>query len=114
MWRLATFCREIPSIKANRRLASVLLEHHLSRLDHHCDNITLLQCHLFGASPGDHAFNEVLANAHDHMSHHAAKLNLFDGTFELIASGKCHAWKHTPALMVAVEQAVPPSEWRSK
>src|SRR5580692_4287331 len=102
MWRLATSCREIPFIRPTVDRASVLLEHHLSRLDHHCDNITLLQCHLFGASSGDHAFNKVLANAHDHMSHHAAKLNLLDCAFKLIASGKCHAWKHTPASMFGV------------
>ena len=63
---------------------SVFLEHYFGGLDYDLNGITLLERHFLDTSPRDHAFDEVLPNAYDDVGHHSAKLNLLDGSFELI------------------------------
>lgn len=69
---------------------SIFLQHYFCRFDHDLHGIALLERHLLGASPRDHTFDEVLPNTHCDVRHNATKLNLLDGSLELIASRKSH------------------------
>ena len=45
-------------------------------------------------------------HAHHHVRHHATKLDFDDFAFQAIASGECHAKKHTPRLWACLELMV--------
>src|ERR1700719_630097 len=58
------------------RLVSALLQHYFSRLDHGGNRISDFKLHLFRAALGNHAFDHVVAYAHDNMGHDATEFNL--------------------------------------
>jgi len=66
-------------------LRSVLLNHHLSCLDYGNDRVALLKLKLFGASAGNGAFDEVVADADDDVGHDVAELNLFDFSTQFVS-----------------------------
>jgi hypothetical protein len=63
---------------------SIFLEHDFRRFYDHPDGIALLQCQFLGASPSDHAFDEVFANPHHDVRHNPAKLDFLNRSLELI------------------------------
>ena len=68
----------------------VLLQHDFRRFNDHFDGVALLKLHLLGAAPRDNAFDKVVSNADDDMSHDITKLNFFDLVGKLVACSKCH------------------------
>jgi len=65
----------------------LLLDHHLRRLDDHADAVADLQMQIFGAAPGDDAFDFVLANLNHNVRHHIAEFNVSYHTTKLVACG---------------------------
>jgi hypothetical protein len=55
--------------------ASVLLNHHLSRLNHSGDGMAFCELEFIGAAARGGAFDEIVTDAYDRMSHDFAQLN---------------------------------------
>src|SRR6266853_5182497 len=64
---------------------SALLQHDFRGLDYRRHRIADLQFHFVGASPGDHAFDHVLADADCHVSHDAIHLELNNLSFNTVS-----------------------------
>jgi hypothetical protein len=73
-----------PGALARPRL--VFFEHDFGGFDYGFYGVADFEFHIFGAASGDDAFNEVIAYAHDHMSHDSAQLKFFNLASEFIAS----------------------------
>jgi hypothetical protein len=63
----------------------LLFEHDFRGFDYGRNGVAYLEAHFNRASPGDHAFDDVVANLDDDMSHHAAKLEFSDFSFKTIS-----------------------------
>jgi hypothetical protein len=87
--------------KPQRRL---FLNHYFGGFDYHSNGVTGFELHLFGASPGDHAFDFVIANLNGYMGHDLAESYIADLAAELISCGQCHAITIHP-----VERRTPPA-----
>ncbi len=76
----------------------VFLEHYLGRLDHDLDDVAFFERHLFRAAASNYAFDQVVADFYADVSHYSAEMNFLNGTFELVASRKCHAPRLTASI----------------
>ncbi len=65
---------------------SLLLNHYFRRFHNHANCVAGLEVQFLGTSPGDHAFNDVLAHSDDNMSHHVAQFDVFDNSGKLVSS----------------------------
>jgi hypothetical protein len=65
---------------------SILLNHDLSRFDHGCDRIALLELQLVSAAARDGTFDEVVANPNHDVRHDIAELNFLDFPAQFVAS----------------------------
>jgi hypothetical protein len=63
----------------------LLFEHDFRGLDYGRNGVAYLEAHFNRASLRDHAFNDVVSNLEDDMSHDAAKLEFGDFTFKPVA-----------------------------
>jgi hypothetical protein len=63
----------------------LLFEHDLRGLDHGGNGVAYLEAHFNGATPGDHAFDDVVSNLEDDMSHDAAKLEFGNFAFKPVS-----------------------------
>jgi hypothetical protein len=89
MAALYQLCREAPLItgqpsKPESYLRSIPKRMRL-RCDDGCYRISLLEVQLVGAPARDCTLNQVVANAHDDMSHDGAKHDFLHGTFESVS-----------------------------
>src|ERR1700676_779583 len=55
-------------------------------LNHRRNRVAHLEVHLFGASPGDYTFNEVVSDTDNYVGHNSAELKLSNFSFEPVAS----------------------------
>jgi len=78
-----------------QRRGSVFEKHDFGGFDYGGNFVADFEFHFFGAATGDDAFDEVLPDADDDVSHDAAELEFFDGAFQRISSGECHGSKDT-------------------
>ena len=69
-------------------MALALLQHDFGRFDHCRYAVANLQLHFLGASPGDDAFNLILAHLDRHVSHDAVHFELHNLSFDLISCRK--------------------------
>src|SRR5215831_3443886 len=67
--------------------ALFLLEHDFGGLDNGCHYVTDFEIHLFCASASDHAFNEIVSNLNDNVSHYSTELKFRYFTRQRIACG---------------------------
>jgi hypothetical protein len=61
------------------------LQHYFCGLYDRCDRVSDFEVHLFRASSGYHAFDEIFPNLHNAMSHHSAELKFRDFAFQAIS-----------------------------
>jgi hypothetical protein len=59
----------------------LLLEHDFRGLDYGRNGVAYLEAHFNRASPGDHAFDDIVSNLEDDVGHYSAKLEF--GNFAL-------------------------------
>ena len=88
---IAVGVNKVRGSSADLKKRSVFLEHDLGRLYDHLHSVAFLKRHVLSAPSRDYALDEVLANAYCDVCHHSAKLDFFDGSFELITGRKSHA-----------------------
>jgi hypothetical protein len=69
----------------------IFLQHDFRGFDYGSDRVADLQIHLFGASSGYDAFDEVLANLNDDVGHDPTQLNFRDFALESIPCRKFHS-----------------------
>src|SRR6266436_1071170 len=89
----STANRDTPALRSIMRVlldvrnveSSGLFQHHFCGLDHRGHGIANLELHFVRAALGYYAFDQVLAHAHDYMSHDAAKLDFDNFSFEPIS-----------------------------
>jgi hypothetical protein len=74
-------------VQANGAPAPLLLNHYFRGLDDHRNAVADFEIQLFGATPGDDAFDFIVANLNHDVRHHIAELHVFDLTTKLIACG---------------------------
>lgn len=55
-----------------------LFQHDLGGFDNRGNGVADFELHFLRASPSDYAFDQILANADDHMGHYPAKLDFDD------------------------------------
>jgi len=85
-------------------MASALLQHDLGRFDHGGHAIADLQLHFLGASPGDDAFNQILAHLDGHVSHDAVYFELHNFPFDLVPCRKFRGHSDTLVSAVRVQE----------
>ena len=68
----------------------IFLQHDFRGFDYGGDRVAGLQIHLFGASSGYDAFDEVLANLNDDVGHDPTELKFRDFSLESIPRRKFH------------------------
>jgi hypothetical protein len=78
-----------------QRRGSVFEKHDFGGFDYGGNFVADFEFHFFGAATGDDAFDEVLPDADDDVSHDAAELEFFDGAFQGVSSGECHRGEDT-------------------
>jgi hypothetical protein len=78
-----------------QRRRSIFEKHDFGGFDYGGNLVADFEFHFFGAATSDDAFDEILADADDDVSHDAAELEFFDGAFQGISSGECHKRKDT-------------------
>jgi|HubBroStandDraft_4_1064222.scaffolds.fasta_scaffold10513_3 hypothetical protein len=64
-----------------------LLQHYFCGFDHGGNRVANLEFQFFRAAPGDDAFDLVVADFHDDVSHDVPELKLHDFADQTIASG---------------------------
>src|ERR1035441_5590606 len=80
--------------------ALVFLEHHRGRFDDDGYFVALLEAKLLRALTGDDAFDAVLSDLDDDVSHDLAEGDFGDLAFELVAGGERHS------IMIAQSYAI--------
>ena len=83
--------RATPVVGSKDTTHLIFLQHYFGGFDYGSDRVADLQIHLFGASSGYDAFDEVLANLNDDVGHDPAELKLRDFARESIPRSKCHS-----------------------
>jgi hypothetical protein len=73
-----------------QRRGSVFEKHDFGGFDYGGNFVADFEFHFLGAATGNDAFDEVLPDADDDVSHDAAELEFFDSAFQGISSGECH------------------------
>jgi hypothetical protein len=63
------------------------LEHYFCGLDYSHDCVADFERHLFCASAGYHAFDEIVSNLDDNMSHYSTELKFRYLAFKPVARG---------------------------
>ena len=66
-------------------MRSVFLDHYFRGFHDSKHRVALFEFQFVGAAPGDHAFNEIVANLHDYVSHHIAQLDFLNGSTEVVS-----------------------------
>jgi hypothetical protein len=66
-------------------LLLLLFEHDFRGLDYGGNGVAYLEAHFNRAAPGDHAFDDVVANLEDDVSHDATKLEFSDFAFKPVS-----------------------------
>ena len=66
-------------------LLLILLQHNFRGLNNRRNRVADLEVHLFGASSGYYALNEIISNADHDVSHNAAELEFGDFSFKPVA-----------------------------
>ena len=72
------------------RQGSILLNHHLGGFNDHLYRIALLQLEFFGTVARDNAFDQVVPDLYDNVSHDVADLNVLNFAGQLVSSGESH------------------------
>ena len=67
-------------LSTHRTLELVLEENDFRRFDHSLHDVPLRRLYVFRALAGDHAFDEVVTDAHYYMRHAPTELDVFDGS----------------------------------
>jgi hypothetical protein len=83
-----TRTHECPPSDARRRgymFYYSLFQHYFGGLDHCGDGIAHFKFHLFGAAFGDYAFDQILSDADDYVSHHSAEFDFGYRALQAIA-----------------------------
>jgi hypothetical protein len=78
-----------------QRRGSVFEKHDFGGFDDGGNFVADFEFHFFGAAASDYAFDKVLPDTDDDVSHDATELEFFDGAFQGISSGECHKPKDT-------------------
>jgi hypothetical protein len=63
----------------------LLFEHDFRGLDYGRNGVAYLEAHFNRASPGDHAFDDIVSNLNDDMGHDTAKLEFGDFAFKPVS-----------------------------
>ena len=63
----------------------LLFEHDFRGLDYGRNGVAYLEAHFNRASPGDHAFDDIVPNLNDDMGHDTAKLEFGNFTFKPVS-----------------------------
>jgi hypothetical protein len=63
----------------------LLFEHDFRGLDYRRNGVAHLEAHFNRASPGDHAFDDIVSNLDDDMGHHSAELEFGDFAFKPVS-----------------------------
>ena len=63
----------------------LLFEHDFRGLDYGRNGVAYLEAHFNRASPGDHAFDDIVSNLNDDMGHDTAKLEFRNFTFKPVS-----------------------------
>jgi len=63
------------------------LQHYFRGLDYSGDFVADLEMHFFGASTGYHAFDEIVPNLNDNVSHYSTELKFRYFAFQSVACG---------------------------
>jgi len=61
------------------------LQHYFRGLDYGRNGVTDLELHFLSASPGNHAFDRILAHADSYVSHHAIHLKLDNFPLDMVS-----------------------------
>src|SRR6201987_6532600 len=69
---------------------SILLDHHLGRLDHGRHLVAFLQLQFFGATLGDHRLDHVVTYFHRDESGDSSQQYVGDFAFDMVACTECH------------------------
>src|SRR5215469_1060397 len=73
------------STPSKSKAQSLLLNHHLSRLDDCVDRVALLQFHFICATPGDCAVNQVVTHANHNVRHHRSQDHILNGPLQMVS-----------------------------
>src|SRR5258705_13637821 len=63
----------------------LLFEHDFRGLDYGRNGVAYLEAHFNSASPGDHAFDDIVSNLDDDMGHSSDKLEFGDFAFKPVS-----------------------------
>lgn len=68
----------------------IFFEHYFRGFDYGGHRVTDFQFHFVRAALGNHAFDEIIADADDDVRHYAAEFQFLDFSGQFITSRKCH------------------------